>query len=412
MTGNSAQQGPSQGRHRLILLVLRYGLCAAAIVWLVMTVPWHDHVRLNDARRTRVRLIAQRGGEFVVEQDGREQVLAAEQVHWIRAAGRSVPDIEYGIRSVVRNSDKLKALWAVLLFAPVPLLAAVRLVWMLRIADVGISWWNSVILTFAGNFFNFALPGMTGGDVVKAYYITRLTTRKTEAVTTVLLDRVIGLTSFVAMAAIMILLTRNPAEFADLALMLAAILLGLAALAVVVFSRRIRRRLHLREILQRLPMASQLERVAQATLAMRQRKLLVGLALLITFLLQSIVIVSAIVMADALRMQVRFGFFFIYIAIGFVIAAIPITPPQAIGIMEFFYVQVFTSGGENSASQALALAVAVRLIQLVWALPGILVPLTGGPRPQSAELRATSQAAAEGTDGALTPEVSKTVLKP
>jgi len=412
MTADRPVQTPLRPCHRLILALLRYGLCAAAVVWLVMTVPWHDHVRLNDAGHTRVRLITQRDGEFVVAQDRQERVFSADRIHHVCVGGRSVPEVEYGIRTVVLNSNKLKALWAVLLFAPVPLLAAVRLVWMLRIGGVALSWWNSLILTFAGNFFNFALPGMTGGDVVKAYYITRLTARKTEAITTVLLDRVIGLTSFVVMAALMILLTRNPAEFADLALPLAGILLGLALLVVLVFSRRIRRRLRLRQILERLPMAGQLERMAQATLAMRQRKLLVGLALGITFILQSIVIVSAIVMADALRMHVRFGFFFIYIAIGFVIAAIPITPPQAIGVMEFFYVQVFTSGGENSASQALALAVAVRLIQLVWALPGILVPLTGGPQPRRAELEAMRQHVAQCMADVSPPEISKAVSQP
>jgi len=384
------------------LVVLRYGLCLAAVAYLVGAVRWHDYVHLEDAAHTRVRLIEQRQGEFLIERDGVREAVEAARVHHVDVRGRLVPDIEYGIPSVVAQTAPLQALWAVLLFAPVPLLAAIRLTWMLAIQKIRLSLWNSVKLTFAGNFFNFALPGMTGGDLIKAYYVTHFTQRKTEAVTTVFLDRVIGLAGFVLMAAIMIVFSWNREQFGDLIIGLGAILGGLAVGAVVVFSRRIRRALRLRELVERLPMSHQLQRIADATLAMRRHKLLVLLSLLITFLLQTIVIISAIVMARAIRMEGSFAHFFIYIAIGFVIAAVPITPPQAIGVMEFFYVLFFTAGGQNTPSQAFALAVAARLIQLIWSLPGVLVPLLGAHLPSRAELEALGSEAGAAASGAPT----------
>jgi hypothetical protein len=55
--------------------------------------------------------------------------------------------------------------------------------------------------------------------------------------------------------------------------------------------------------------------------------------------------------------------------------------------MEAAYIQFFCRGElQNDPSQALALAVAVRLIQLVWALPGVLVPLLGAHLPRRNEL--------------------------
>lgn len=372
--------------------LLRYGLCAAAVYFLVVTVPWHDKVWLNDAQRTEVRLLAQRPHELVVLRDGRQETLPLAQVHRVKIEGREVLDITYGFPSVVRQTDKLWALWSILIFAPVPFLVSWRLIWMLAIQQVPLSFWNAVKFTFAGNFFNFALPGSTGGDVIKAYYITLYTHRKTEAVTTVFLDRAIGLLGLVVVAGLMILFTQDIARFRQLGMTLALICAVLAVGCVIIFSRRVRRTLHLAELLNKLPKADQLRRVGQATLAMRHHKLLVGLSLLNTIALQALCMVSAAVMAWALGMHGSFSYFFIYVAIGFLIAAIPSTP-QAVGVMESAYIMFFTQGDHNTASQAVALALAVRLIQLVWSVPGVLVPLLGAHLPPRSELQELEQPA-------------------
>ena len=120
-------------------------------------------------------------------------------------------------------------------------MCAIRLVCMLGVQQVKLSLWNAIKLTFAGNFFNFALPGTTGGDLIKAYYITRFTHRKTEAVATVFLDRAVGLLGLVLLAGVMIVFTRDPSQFAELGWSMAGICLILAIGAIVVFSSRIRR---------------------------------------------------------------------------------------------------------------------------------------------------------------------------
>src|SRR5262249_54266655 len=52
---------------------------------------------------------------------------------------------------------------------------------------------DAVRLGLAGFFFNTFLPGSVGGDVVKAAFLAREQNRRTVAVATVLMDRVIGL---------------------------------------------------------------------------------------------------------------------------------------------------------------------------------------------------------------------------
>lgn len=373
-------------RFRWILPLLRYGLCAVAIVWLVFNVPWHDRVRLQHADGPWVRLIERQDGRFVVERDGRRETIPASQVHHVETEGRREPAIELGMPGVVRQANAPRALWAILMFLPVVALQCTRLVVMLAIQDVRLSLWNATKLTFVGNFFNFALPGSTGGDWIKAYYVTRYTHRKTEAFTTIFLDRAMGLIGIITVAVTAILLSWDPSRFGGLVATLGLLVAGLAVGAAIVFTPRLREALRLRDLAMRLPMGEQLLRVGRATLAIGRHKLLVVTALALTLSLQLIAIAGAAVMGWALDMHARPLEYFIYVAIGFMIAAIPIAPPQGLGVMEFAYVQFFTQGGLNTASQAVALALAVRLIQLVWALPGILVPLLGAHLPSKAEL--------------------------
>lgn len=65
---------------------------------------------------------------------------------------------------------------------------------------------RTLTLFFIGHFFNSFLFGVTGGDVVKAYYAARETHhKKAEAVSTVVLDRLIGLFALVALIVVVML---------------------------------------------------------------------------------------------------------------------------------------------------------------------------------------------------------------
>jgi uncharacterized protein (TIRG00374 family) len=377
---------------RWILPLLRYGLCAVAIWYLYTVIPWYDYVHLADAGETRVRLVEQRADGCVVVQDGQQRFIPDSGIlHIVDENGQRIRKIEYGISGVIPNVKPRLALLAILLFLPVSLLSAMRLVWMLAIQEVRLSYWIAVKLTYAGNFFNFALPGTTGGDLIKAYYITRFTQHKTEAVTTVFLDRVVGLLGLVALAGVMILVSivtdpGNERRFGQLGLVLGVVCLGLAAGALLVFSKRLRHAIGLPALAARLPAGEHLLRIGRAVVKMRHHKGLVAAALFNTIVLQFIVMVSAYTMALAIGMKNDFEKYLIYVPIGFLIAAIPIAPPQGFGVMEAAYIQFFAHTGMSTISQAFTFALAVRVIQLVWALPGVLVPLLGAHIPTQREL--------------------------
>ncbi|HEX7862103.1 MAG TPA: lysylphosphatidylglycerol synthase transmembrane domain-containing protein [Verrucomicrobiae bacterium] len=65
-------------------------------------------------------------------------------------------------------------------------------------------------IALIGHFFNSFLLGSIGGDVLKAYYVARETHhKKTEAVVTVAVDRIIGLFSLLILACAMMLPARD-----------------------------------------------------------------------------------------------------------------------------------------------------------------------------------------------------------
>lgn len=380
---------PKSALRRWVLPAVRYGLCIVAIVFIVQTVNIHDRLVLSDG--TRVRLLAERDDGFLIQENGSERLVAPADVEHRTIDGADgpvrVPHIVYGIRGVVRNVNWGQALWALLIFAPVWVIQSYRLVLMVQVQGVALGLWNAVKLTYAGCFFNFALPGSVGGDVIKAYYLARYThSKKTEVVTTVFLDRAIGLFGLLVIAVAAIAIHWDPEAFGRYVAVLVGSGVALIIGAIVIFSRRIRGLLRLADLARALPLGEQILRVGRATTALRRHKGRVLASLLLTLVLQFLVLWSAAVMAWALGMKGEALYFFVYIAFGFLIAAIPVNPPQAFGVMEGVYVLFLTASHVNTASQAVALALAVRLIQLVWSLPGALVPIFGAHLPRRDEL--------------------------
>lgn len=80
-----------------------------------------------------------------------------------------------------------------LLFFSGIFLTQVRWHLMMRAQDLGMGIWNTIRIGFIGFFFNTLLPGSVGGDLVKAAAVCKNQSRKSVAVTIILLDRAIAL---------------------------------------------------------------------------------------------------------------------------------------------------------------------------------------------------------------------------
>src|ERR1700750_2601622 len=64
---------------------------------------------------------------------------------------------------------------------------------LMRVQGMDMSWRRAIMLFFVGLFFNLFMPGYTGGDVARLYYLMReFPDKKKEAILTVVMDRLIG----------------------------------------------------------------------------------------------------------------------------------------------------------------------------------------------------------------------------
>ncbi|HZJ14744.1 MAG TPA: lysylphosphatidylglycerol synthase transmembrane domain-containing protein [Chthoniobacteraceae bacterium] len=87
-------------------------------------------------------------------------------------------------------------------YGVVEVIGAIRWQILLRVQGVILSWSRVFALVMIGLFFNFLIPGGTGGDVVKIFYLLKETPgQRTAAVLSVLVDRIIGLVGLIALAA-------------------------------------------------------------------------------------------------------------------------------------------------------------------------------------------------------------------
>ena len=82
--------------------------------------------------------------------------------------------------------------------------------WLLQAIGYRISFARALTLYMVGHFFNAFMIGVVGGDFIKAYYVSKETTEKrTEVVSTVFIDRIIGLIALVILS-VTVMLFRLP----------------------------------------------------------------------------------------------------------------------------------------------------------------------------------------------------------
>jgi len=74
-----------------------------------------------------------------------------------------------------------------------PVFHALRWGLLLRAQEIRLSYTERLRLILVGTFFNSFVPGATGGDVFRAYYVARGREEAEAAVTSVVLDRFLGL---------------------------------------------------------------------------------------------------------------------------------------------------------------------------------------------------------------------------
>jgi len=265
---------------------------------------------------------------------------------------------------------------------PLYLLGAAILAGQLTL--MGLRWWylmrwqaltvslgDAIRLMFVGHFFNFFLPGSTGGDLIRAYLVTRRTASRTVAVATVLLDRFAGLAGMAFLAAVMTLATWSSPQARRAELAVGIILAIIVAAGLVMFSRRVGRALRVDALLERLPRRENF-RIAIGTLRDLPRSPRTAGAVAAMTLGVHLLLAGGIAsLGAALGLPVPIGLYFLFVPIIYILAAIPVSI-GGLGVVEGMYIVFFAQSAEVGVSGVVALSLLARLTPMLLSLPGLV----------------------------------------
>jgi uncharacterized protein (TIRG00374 family) len=287
--------------------------------------------------------------------------------------------------------SRVKERWPWLVLAQLPfgavlLIAARRWQLLLRAQGIHYRFADMYSLTLIGWAFNQLLPGTLGGDVIKAYVVAREQPgRRSAAVISVLVDRVLGLFMLFAVALAGVLFNLRAVAESELLRALAWMMLGLFAgglLATAAFyTRRVRDLRALRWILSRLPAQALLSRIDEAFYVYRSHPREVGACLALSVLLQLCVVSTNIFLALSLFSEpIPWESFFFLIPVAHVVMAVPISP-AAVGTAEFAYTKLLALVGVPHGA---LISILQRATFVLWALLGCVVYIRRKGRVTSA----------------------------
>lgn len=293
--------------------------------------------------------------------------------------GVSVSDFQPdpGVMTILRGADLGMLAAGMFVISPIYLIITVRWWLLLRASGLTVPRRHVFRLTMVGNFLNFCMPvGTTGGDVVKAYYAAKHTDRRTDAVMTIVMDRIAGLLGLVVLAlGAGLMMWHEPMVRRVTTTM--AVAVGLAAVAgLIYFNPFLRRCGGVQWLLQRLPAQGFVRQVDTAAVAYRHHKGLITLAVGFGVVVHLLVATSTAFAGYALGAGTPFGVMLNVVPVLFLAAAVsPIY--QGLGIMELVATALLLAPPVTTANQIVGMLLLARLYQMTWSLIGIPLMLGG-----------------------------------
>jgi hypothetical protein len=261
------------------------------------------------------------------------------------------------------------------------LLTMVRWYYLVRALDVPLTWRDAFRLGFLGYLFNFISPGAVGGDLFKVVYLARERPgRRTEVALSVIFDRLLGLYAVFVIATVAILMTRmwhNPSIDVRFACQVIFWCTGGSTLFFALgwlpgFSEGpIARWLH------RLPrVGPYIERLNRANRMYYSHRWALPWAMLLSVGVQSLFAIGLWMIARGLLNHApSLPEHFVIVPMGMATGALPLAP-NGLGTFEFlvnFLYQHMPDAVANDPSAGLLVSLGYRVITVLIAMIGMVI---------------------------------------
>ncbi|MFO7822278.1 MAG: lysylphosphatidylglycerol synthase transmembrane domain-containing protein [Lentisphaeria bacterium] len=275
--------------------------------------------------------------------------------------------------------------WALVLYGIVLAVGSLRWQILLHAQRIDIGYFNTLRLTLIGFFFNLAVPGAVGGDVVKIGYTMRhAPEQKTAAFFSIVTDRIMGILGLFIVAGFAVLLNlRTILKLGETSpfLQAGAILVGLGSFAgvagflVLEYHGLLLKHRKLQPLWtfcnRRLPkfITGIAGRLMTALDMYQKSKASLAKALLLAIAVHCLLALSMFTVGKALAENtLSVGEYFVTTQVANAVAAVPVTP-GGVGLRDKGAQELFAALGMPKEKSG-AIPVTMTLIILAWALIG------------------------------------------
>ncbi len=247
---------------------------------------------------------------------------------------------------------------------------------ILRSQGLNLGLRRTLEISFVAHFFNSFLLGSTGGDLLKAYYAARVThQRKTEAVTSVLIDRVLGLFVMLAFSGAMLLPNLRFVGSHPRTLGLAVVILGMLGAAGLLLLLSLRGGVsnlfpRARAWLHQLPKADRLERGLEACRSLGRDRGLLAQTVVLSVALALACIMQLLTLLWGYGASVPLTPLCFIVPAVICISALPVTP-GGLGVRDNLYLYLLSLPEVGiTPNTAVAVSLVAYAAGLVWSLLG------------------------------------------
>jgi len=283
-----------------------------------------------------------------------------------------------GPQSLWHELQKINAVWllaSVACMGVTFVLGVIRWRWVLRVQGLELRFWRAFSISFIGQFFNAFMLGSTGGDVIKAWYVAHETHhKKAEAVTTVVVDRLIGLLALFLIALVMMVAyyhrVFDDVKMRWFAVFTLVVVLVTVAGTIIGFWRGFGDRFpRVRDLLVKLPRYDMLRRMLEAYRAYASHPVVLVKTMVISFAVHIASMLSIVCIGYGLGIHsVSMTDYFLYLPMINSVTAVPISI-SGFGVREGMYAVMFGAVGVG-AQAAVAMSLLGYLANLFWSIVG------------------------------------------
>ncbi len=327
-------------------------------------------------------------GRLAWERQGHSWSQLSRTQQWRAAWSRGPRELWHTLTLV----DPMALLLSVLFVGLTILLGVVRWRMVLRVHGIDLALGRTMEISLVAHFFNSFLLGSTGGDLSKAYYAARETHhKKTEAVVTVAVDRLLGLFAMLLFACAMMLpnlaLLQAHKRLAVLAVFVLLMTIGCGLAIGLSFWGGVSRLWpKSRAWLCNLPKGELLEQCLDACREFGRRRGFILRTLGLSLLLNMVSVFQILALARGLNLNISPLALFVMVPMITCVSALPITP-SGLGVRENLYVLMLSAPEIHvPATSALSLSLLAYAGNLFWSLIGSIVYATLKERHHLAEV--------------------------